>query len=250
MSHDLNRSFHRKADEMRPCLFSLGAAPNAHGSALASFGNTKVLCTATADKEVPRFQSEKAQGWLTAEYGMLPCAAATRSSRERTMNNGRTKEIQRLIGRSLRACLNLSALQGYRIIIDCDVLQADGGTRTASICGAWLALVQACASLRSSGELPEWPIIQQIAAVSVGCCQDAIIADLDYSEDSQAQVDCNVVMNHRGEFIEIQGTAEGKAFNREQLGTMLDYAQKSITGIMQLQLQSLRDSGIAWTLTS
>ncbi|MDO5295272.1 MAG: ribonuclease PH [bacterium] len=246
MTPTLQRSFSRHTEDIRPCEFRLGAAANANGSALAIFGNTKVLCTATIDKEVPRFQSEKGQGWLTAEYGMLPCATAVRSSRERTMSNGRTKEIQRLIGRSLRACLDLTALAGYRIIIDCDVLQADGGTRTASICGAWLALVQACTSLYSSGELSQWPVVQQIAAISVGQFQDTVIVDLDYSEDSRAQVDSNVVMNSQGEFIEIQGTAEGKAFSRSQLEQMLDYAQQAISKILSLQRQTLADSHITW----
>ena len=240
------RSFSRAADEIRPCHFRLGAAANAHGSALVTFGSTKVLCTATIDREVPRFQNDKGQGWLTAEYGMLPCATSVRNSREHTMNNGRTKEIQRLIGRSLRAGLDLSALAGYRIIADCDVLQADGGTRTASVCGAWLAVVQACSTLHGSGSLQQWPVSQQIAAISVGRCRDEVMVDLDYSEDSLAQVDSNVVMNHRGEFIEIQSTAERTAFSRAQLDLMLNYAQKAITRIMELQRAALADSGLTW----
>ncbi|MBQ7569127.1 ribonuclease PH [bacterium] len=248
MDNAIERSQNRPANEPRSYSFRLGIAPNAQGSALAVFGNTKVLCTATIDTEVPSYQVAKHQGWLTAEYGMLPCATATRNSRERTMSNGRTKEIQRLIGRSLRSCVNLSALQGHRVIIDCDVIQADGGTRTASICGAWLALVQACAALCKSGQMSVWPITQQIAAISVGCWHNTVIVDLDYAEDSHAEVDCNVVMNGQGEFIELQGTAEGHPFTRPQLKTMLEYAQSAIEQIMEKQRAALADCGLSWPL--
>lgn len=241
----LRRSYDRSPEQMRPYQFELGIAPNAQGSAIVTCGKTKVLCTAFIDREVPHFQSEKEQGWLTAEYGMLPCSTATRNSRERTMNNGRTKEIQRLIGRSLRACLDLKALKGFRIIVDCDVIQADGGTRTASICGAWLAVVQACHNLFEAKELEKWPLIQQIAAISVGIFDDIILVDLDYSEDSRAQVDSNIVMNQHGEFIEIQSTAEHRTFSRQDLHTMLDYAQRAIESIMEEQRRTLDKQGIS-----
>lgn len=241
---DIERSFGRTPQEIRPFAFCLGAAPNAQGSALVTFGDTKVLCTASVDQEVPRHHSDKGQGWLTAEYAMLPCATATRNDREKTLNNGRTKEIQRLIGRSLRACVNLSALQGYRIIVDCDVLQADGGTRTSSICGSWLAVAQACAQLLASGKIQENPITQQVAAISVGIFDGTVVADLDYREDSHAQVDSNVVMNDKGEFIEVQGTAEGHPFTEEQLLTMLHYARQAIGRIMEAQREALTEEGI------
>ena len=241
------RSYGRAPRDMRPCQFTLGWAPNAAGSALAEFGKTRVLCTASVSTDVPRHALDKQQGWLTAEYGMLPCATATRNSRERTMANGRTKEIQRLIGRSLRACVDLPALSGYCITLDCDVLQADGGTRTASICGAWLALAQALDGLRQSGKLAAWPLKDQVAAISVGCFNDTIITDLDYSEDSRAQVDSNVVMNGDLQLIEIQGTAEGRTFSRPELTTMLDYAQGAIEKILELQRQTLTQNGIIST---
>ncbi len=244
MSDILQRSFNRTPRDMRPCSFEIGWAPHAQGSALVCLGNTNVLCTASADTEVPRYQSDKNCGWVTAEYGMLPCATSVRNSRERTMNNGRTKEIQRLIGRSLRSCVDMAALRGYRIILDCDVLQADGGTRTASICGAWLALMQACHKLSQDGKLAAWPITQQVAAISVGCLNDIVICDLDYSEDSHAQVDSNVVMNGAHQLIEVQGTAEGHPFSREQLNTMLDYAQAAIDLILAKQRMALRQEGI------
>jgi ribonuclease PH len=200
---------------------------------LVEFGETRVLCTASIEEGVPPFLRGKGQGWLTAEYGMLPRATHTRSPREaaRGKQTGRSQEIQRLIGRSLRAALNMQALGERTVTIDCDVLQADGGTRTAAITGAFVALADACEVLRSNRKISASPLHGQVAAVSVGIVRGVPMLDLDYSEDSEAETDMNVVMNNGGAFIEVQGTAEGHAFRRHELDALLNLA---VTGIAQL----------------
>ena len=208
---------------------------------LVEFGDTRVLCTASVDEGVPPFLRGKGQGWVTAEYGMLPRATHTRSPREaaRGRQSGRTQEIQRLIGRSLRAAVDLAGLGERTVTIDCDVLQADGGTRTAAITGAYLALADACDTLRSRGLLAAIPLHGQVAAVSVGIVRGVPMLDLDYGEDSEAETDMNVVMNNGGAFIEVQGTAEGHAFRRHELDTLLNLAASGIGELCALQTQAL-----------
>jgi len=208
---------------------------------LVEFGDTRVLCTASVDEGVPPFLRGKGQGWVTAEYGMLPRATHTRSPREaaRGKQSGRTQEIQRLIGRSLRAAVDLAGLGERTVTIDCDVLQADGGTRTAAITGAYLALADACDTLRSRGLLAAIPLHGQVAAVSVGIVRGVPMLDLDYGEDSEAETDMNVVMNNGGAFIEVQGTAEGHAFRRHELDTLLNLAASGIGELCALQTQAL-----------
>jgi ribonuclease PH len=214
---------------------------HAEGSVLVEFGDTRVLCTASVDEGVPPFLRGKGQGWVTAEYGMLPRATHTRSPREaaRGKQSGRTQEIQRLIGRSLRAAVDLAGLGERTVTIDCDVLQADGGTRTAAITGAYVALADACESLRSRRLLSEVPLHGQVAAVSVGIVRGVAVLDLDYGEDSEAETDMNVVMNNGGAFIEVQGTAEGHAFRRHELDALLNLAASGIGELCALQAQAL-----------
>jgi ribonuclease PH len=236
----------RSPDELRSIQFTRGFTAHAEGSVLVEFGKTRVLCTASVDNGVPAFLRNSGQGWVTAEYGMLPRATHTRSAREaaRGKQTGRTQEIQRLIGRSLRACIDLKALGERTITLDCDVLQADGGTRTAAITGGYVALVDAISSLRSRRMLASNPVHGQIAAVSVGIVGGTGVLDLDYAEDSEAETDMNVVMNSGGGFIEVQGTAEGHAFRREELDGLLDLAAAGINRLCALQLEALgRDRG-------
>jgi ribonuclease PH len=208
---------------------------------LVEFGDTRVLCTASIEDTVPPFLRGKGQGWVTAEYGMLPRSTHTRSQREaaRGKQSGRTHEIQRLIGRSLRAVLNLAALGERTVTIDCDVLQADGGTRTAAITGGFVALAEACERLTRRGAVGANPIHGQIAAISVGIVNGTPVLDLDYAEDSQAETDMNVVMNNGGGFVEVQGTAEGHAFRRHELDALLDLAASGIGTLFSLQAQAL-----------
>lgn len=231
----------RSYDGIRPVQLVRHYTQHAEGSVLVGFGNTKVLCNASVNDGVPRFLRDSKQGWLTAEYGMLPRATHTRGDREaaRGKQSGRTQEIQRLIGRSLRACVDLTGLDGYTIIVDCDVLQADGGTRTAAITGGCVALYDAIQYLLSEGKLSINPFQQFIAAVSTGIVGEHVALDLNYSEDSTAGTDMNVVMNDQLQFIEMQGTAEEKAFSQEELDTMLNYAQKGIRELIQHQKESL-----------
>jgi ribonuclease PH len=226
---------------MRPVGFKSHFTQYAEGSVLAEFGATRVLCTASVETGVPYFLRGRNQGWITAEYGMLPRSTHTRSQREasRGKQSGRTLEIQRLIGRSLRATVDLSALGERTVTLDCDVLQADGGTRTAAISGAYVALVLAMQSLLDKGELAANPIHGQIAAVSVGIYRGVAVLDLDYAEDSAAETDMNVVMNDAGAFVELQGTAEGHAFRRDELNQLLNLAAAGIESIMTVQNQSL-----------
>src|SRR6185437_15721429 len=218
----------RRNDELRPISIVPGYAPYAEGSALISAGNTHVLCTATIEERVPGFLANSGKGWGTAEYGMLPRSSPQRISRERSLSSGRTHESQRLIGRSLRAVTTLESLGERTIIIDCDVLRADGGTRTAAITGSYVALHQALQVLERTGRVKATPLSGMVAAVSVGLVYGEARLDLEYEEDSTAEVDFNVVMTNRGEFIEVQGTAEGKPFSRGRLNELLDLAGKGI----------------------
>lgn len=232
----------RQPDQMREVSFVRNFTMHAEGSVLVSFGNTKVLCTASVEDGVPRFLKGKGQGWLTAEYGMLPRATHTRSGREaaRGKQGGRTLEIQRLIGRSLRAAVDLKKLGDNTIFLDCDVLQADGGTRTASISGACVALVDAFSKLLEKGRIKEDPLNGLIASVSVGLYKGEPVLDLDYAEDSNADTDMNVVMTQHGGFVEIQGTAEGdEPFTREQSNSLLGLAEKGIADIVRKQQEVL-----------
>jgi ribonuclease PH len=233
----------RDLSELRALSFETDFTCHAAGSVLVSFGDTRVLCTACVEDTVPHFLRGKGSGWITAEYSMLPGSTHTRGRREaaKGKQTGRTQEIQRLIGRSLRAAADLSALNGFTITLDCDVLQADGGTRTASISGAYVALAIAVERLLADKSIKENPLHGQIAAVSVGVYQGMPVLDLDYAEDSSAETDMNVVMNEAGGFIEVQGTAEGHAFRREELDEMLNLAADGIAEICQAQLAIIED---------
>jgi len=231
----------RRNDELRNTSFARQFTKHAEGSVLASFGDTQVLCTASVIKGVPRFLKGKGSGWITAEYGMLPRSTGERMQREaaRGKQSGRTQEIQRLIGRSLRAAVNLERLGEHTITIDCDVLQADGGTRTTAISGAYVALADALTGLQENGRLSESPLNFMVAAVSVGVYNGEPILDLDYIEDSNAETDMNVVMADSGSFIELQGTAEGTPFHPHELELMLELAGKGIAEINTLQKTAL-----------
>lgn len=237
----MQRPSGRRPEELRQISFESGFTRHAEGSVLAEFGATRVLCTASIEVGVPPFLRGKGQGWITAEYGMLPRATHTRMAREaaRGRQTGRTQEIQRLIGRSLRATADLKALGERTVTLDCDVLQADGGTRTAAITGAYVALCDAVAVLKKRGDITKNPILGAVAAVSVGIYQGNPVLDLDYAEDSQCDTDMNVVMNDGGGFIELQGTAEGHAFRREELDALLFIADKGIRELLALQQQAL-----------
>lgn len=233
----------RAADQLRPISLQRGFTKHAEGSVLVSFGDTRVICTASVEDRVPPWLRSSGQGWLTAEYGMLPRATGSRNGREaaRGKQGGRTVEIQRLIGRSLRAAADLKALGNRTVTIDCDVIQADGGTRTAAITGGYVALVDAMRAAGQKGWLKADPIHGQIAAVSVGVYRGAPVLDLDYAEDSQAETDLNVVMNEAGGFIEVQGTAEGHAFRRDELDAMLALAEKGIGELITAQQAALAE---------
>ncbi|HEY2274182.1 MAG TPA: ribonuclease PH [Steroidobacteraceae bacterium] len=237
----MGRPSGRAPDELRPVRFTRAHGKHAEGSVLVEFGDTQVLCTASVEESVPQFLRGKAQGWITAEYGMVPRATHTRTAREaaRGKQSGRTQEIQRLIGRSLRAVTDLRALGECTITLDCDVLQADGGTRTASITGAYVALAEACERLVARRRIAASPLHGQVAAVSVGIVGGVAVLDLDYAEDSQAETDMNVVMNNGGAFIEIQGTAEGHAFRRHELDALLNLAAAGIGELLTLQTRAL-----------
>lgn len=233
----------RNPDQMRPISFTRGFTKHAEGSVLVAFGDTKVICTASVEERVPRFLKGAGQGWITAEYGMLPRSTGGRMGREasRGKQGGRTLEIQRLIGRSLRAAVDLNALGERTITLDCDVIQADGGTRTASISGAYVALCDAVNGLLKTGKLSRDPIHGQLASVSVGIYEGTPVLDLDYAEDSNAETDMNVVMNDANAFIEVQGTAEGHAFHMDELQAMLDLAKQGIQQIMAAQQAALAE---------
>lgn len=227
----------RLPDQLRPVRFTPGFTNQAEGSVLAEFGETRVLCTASVEERVPPFLRGSGQGWITAEYGMLPRATGERTPREaaRGRQGGRTLEIQRLIGRSLRAAADLEQLGERTITLDCDVIQADGGTRTAAISGAWIALHLAVQGLLTTGKLEQAPLTRQVAAVSVGVYQGTPVLDLDYAEDSSAETDMNVVMADDGGLIEVQGTAEAAPFSRSELLAMLDLAELGVNAIMEAQ---------------
>jgi len=225
-----------KRDTPRPIKFTPGINPYAAGSVMAEFGNTKVHITANVQESVPPFLKGKGQGWVTAEYAMLPSSTHTRSERERKGASGRTQEIQRLIGRSLRSIVDMQKLGERSIMIDCDVIVADGGTRTTSISGAYVALEMAVKKLMSSGLLKENPIKEQLAAISIGINKnDEVIADLNYEEDSSCEVDMNIIMTGSGKFVEVQGTAEGNPFSMEHLNALLSCAQSALKVVMKEQ---------------
>jgi ribonuclease PH len=227
----------REPGDLRPVSFTRDYTEFAAGSVLVEFGRTRVLCTASVEERVPPWLRGKGRGWVTAEYSMLPGSTSERTDREaaRGRQSGRTQEIQRLIGRSLRAITDLKTMGEVQITLDCDVLQADGGTRTASICGAWVALHDACSRLVASGGLTGHPITDVCGAISVGVVDAIAMLDLDYSEDARAEVDMNVVMTGSGRFIEVQGTAEGMPFSRTELDELLALAEDGITQIFELQ---------------
>lgn len=226
---------------MRPVRITRGFTSNPAGSVLVEFGNTRVMCTASAEEGVPRFKKDSGEGWLTAEYAMLPSATHERMPRESMKGKvkGRTHEISRLVGRSLRAAVDLTQLGENTIQLDCDVLQADGGTRTASITGAYVALADAVAHLKELGLVPGEPLLPPVAAVSVGIVDGRVSLDLPYEEDSRAEVDLNVVMNESGNFVEVQGTGEHGVFGRDQLNAMLDSAEKGCRELIAAQKAAL-----------
>jgi len=231
----------RQNNELRQVTITRNYTKHAEGSVLIEMGDTKVLCTASVEERIPPFLRGKGEGWVTAEYGMLPRSTGSRMAREaaRGKQSGRTQEIQRLIGRSLRASINLKALGERSITIDCDVIQADGGTRTASITGAYIALQDAVNTLIAQKKIKKNPLLGQVAAISVGIYNGEAVLDLDYAEDSNAETDMNVVMNEAGAYIEIQGTAEGHAFRPEELTAMLAIAGEGITDLIVKQREAL-----------
>lgn len=231
----------RATDEMRPIRFTRNYTRHAEGSVLIEFGDTRVICTASVEDKVPPFLKGAGSGWVTAEYGMLPRSTGTRMQREAAhgKQSGRTQEIQRLIGRALRAGVDLKALGEHTITIDCDVLQADGGTRTASITGGYVALTDAVNHMLASGMIEKNPLFGMVASISVGIYAGMPVLDLDYAEDSQAETDMNIVMNDAGAFIEVQGTAEGHAFRNDELQVMLQLAKNGIDGLILAQKQAL-----------
>ena len=235
------RPSQRQADQLRSVVLTRNFTRHAEGSVLIEMGDTRVLCTASVEEKVPPFLRGKGEGWVTAEYGMLPRSTHTRSAREaaKGKQSGRTQEIQRLIGRSLRAVVDLKALGERQITLDCDVLQADGGTRCASITGAWVALYEACEKLVTAGKLPANPVRDHIAAVSVGIYKGAPVLDLDYPEDSDCDTDRNVVMTGAGGIVEIQGTAEGEPFSRQQMNVLADLAEMGIRQLIAAQKTAL-----------
>ncbi|MGQ9724453.1 MAG: ribonuclease PH [Tepidimonas sp.] len=236
----------RAPDELRPVRITRGYTVYAEGSVLIEFGRTRVLCTASVEERVPPHKKGSGQGWVTAEYGMLPRSTHTRSDREaaRGKQSGRTQEIQRLIGRSLRAAFDLAALGERTITLDCDVLQADGGTRTAAITGAYVAACDAVHRLQAEGKLSRSPIVHSVAAVSVGIVGGVPVLDLDYTEDASSETDMNVVMTGAGHFVEVQGTAEGRPFSREDLQRLLDLADGGIQRLIAMQRAALAGAAV------
>ena len=235
------RPSNRNFNELRNISLEANFSPYAEGSCFAKFGNTHVLCTASVESKLPLWIRNSGKGWITAEYGMLPRSTHSRMDREVTRGkpSGRTQEIQRLIGRSLRSVVNLGKLAEFQIKVDCDVIQADGGTRTASITGAWVALYQAINFLLKSGKLSENPIIDQVAAISCGICENQELIDLDYEEDSSAETDGNFIMTLNNRIVEIQTTAEEKPFNKEQFQKLLNLAEISTKNIFRIQKDAL-----------
>lgn len=235
------RADNRKDRALRPVTLERNVMKNAAGSCLVKFGDTHVLCSATIEERVGAWRKGSGMGWLTAEYAMLPASTARRTPRETKGRKGRSQEIERLIGRSLRNVCDMSAMGGeITMTIDCDVLQADGGTRTAAITGAWVAAHDAFEMWRMSGKIKANPLFGQVAAVSVGLVGGRLLLDLDYREDSQAEIDMNVVMNAKGEFVEVQGTGEQVSFSRDRLNEMLDMAEEGIGELLRLQREALQ----------
>jgi len=235
MTQNTDRSYGRAADEMRPVKLTPGVMKNAHGSCLAEFGDTRVICTATVEEGVPGWMRNQGRGWVTAEYAMLPASTNTRTRREQRGRKGRSMEIERLVGRSMRTVCDLKALGEVTVTCDCDVLQADGGTRTASITGAWVALHEALVAWHRRGKLRRLPVTGQVAAVSMGVVDGEALLDLDYPEDSRAQVDLNLVGTTDGGIVEVQGTGERSSFGRDELDGLLDMGQRAIEGLLALQ---------------
>src|SRR5262245_10103045 len=231
----------RKPGDLRPLSLETGVSRHAEGSALIALGDTKVLCTASVEDRVPLFLKGSGSGWVTAEYGMLPRATHTRSAREAASGKqgGRTQEIQRLIGRSLRSVTELRGLGERTITLDCDVVEADGGTRCAAITGACVALALALAKLQRNGSISRWPLRETVAAVSVGVCAGQAVLDLAYAEDSEADVDCNIVGTASGAFVEIQGTAERRPFDQEKLDELLALAKRGLSALAKIQEETL-----------
>jgi ribonuclease PH len=234
----------RANNELRPVTMSTGYSKYAEGSCLMEMGDTVVICTASVSTDLPRFLLGAQRGWVTAEYGMLPRATTERTPRNRVQTSGRTYEIQRLIGRSLRAVVDLNALGERAITLDCDVIQADGGTRTAAVTGSYVALIEALSRLKTQGVLKTLPVFDSVAAVSVGLVQGEIMLDLNYSEDSMAAVDMNVVMTGGGRFVEVQGTAEGLPFDRDRLNELLDMASYGVKQLHAAQRHALEEAGL------
>jgi ribonuclease PH len=241
MADEMQRPSGRRHDELRPVRLTRHYTKHAEGSVLVEFGDTKVICTASVEEKVPPFLKGKGQGWVTAEYGMLPRSTNTRSDREaaRGKQSGRTQEIQRLIGRSLRSVFDLPALGERTLHIDCDVIQADGGTRTASITGGFVAAFDAVRWLRAQGMIESLPVLDFVAAISVGVFLGVPLLDLDYVEDSSCETDMNVVMTGSGGFVEVQGTAEGKPFSRAQMDGLLELARQGIESLVAAQKKAL-----------
>ena len=239
----VKRADGRTPVQARPCTIETDFVKTADGSCLITVGTTKVICTASVEEGVPPFLRGQGKGWVTAEYAMLPASTGRRKARDGVKTDGRSVEIQRLIGRSLRQAVDMTLLGERTVTLDCDVLQADGGTRTASITGAYVALVCAVHKLMQRGLIAQNPIVAQVAAISAGLVNNAALLDLCYSEDSAAQTDMNLVMNHRSEFIELQGTGEGRAFTKPELETLTDYGRAGIRRLMRTQREALRDHG-------
>ena len=237
----LERSYSRQTHEMRPVRITAHYTKHAEGSVLIEVGETKVICTASVTEGVPRFMKDKPEGWLTAEYGLLPRATHTRCDREaaKGKQSGRTQEIQRLIGRSMRAIVDRTKIPGFTIQLDCDVIQADGGTRCASITGAWVALALAVQTMIEKGQIAESPLKGQVAAISAGIYDRTPVVDLDYQEDSHCGTDMNFVMTSDGRFVEIQGTAEGEPFSQEEMNTMTQLAKDAIAQLIEAQRKAL-----------
>lgn len=233
------RADNRADDALRPVSFERNYLKNSYGSCLVNFGDTRVLCAASIDDSQPSWLKGSSRGWVTAEYAMLPASGNGRTRRETSGQKGRTHEIQRLIGRSLRSAVNLDLLGEITVTVDCDVIQADGGTRTAAICGAWLALRDALTVWRNAGRLKSDPLFGQVAAVSVGMVNGRVLLDLDYREDSRAEIDMNLVMNAAGEFIEVQGTGERTTFDRARLDQMLDLGTSGLQTLLAAQREAL-----------
>jgi ribonuclease PH len=232
------RSFDRAAGDLRPVLFTRNYLSSALGSCLVEFGNTKILCAASIEENVAAWLKGAGKGWVTAEYSMLPASTPRRTRRELSGQKGRTQEIQRLIGRSLRTVVDLQALGECTVTIDCDVIQADGGTRTAAVCGAWLALRDGLDAWKQAGKIKVNPLFEQVVAVSVGMVDGSLLLDLDYREDSRAEVDMNLVMAGNGSFIEVQGTGERTTFDRARLNALLDLAEPALQQLLELQQQA------------